>query len=132
MKKTIVTWILMLLVIPMYSQKGEYYIKEGRSKSLHYGRYIEDFGGSVYIGSMNLPSIGSEMIGGFECTIWNFYFDYMGAALGHSKSVNVGKWENQKDWFNFPLWLQIKYLSEFCNNSNYRKSNYGNRYSRWL
>ena len=68
----------MLLVIPMYSQQGEYYIKEGRSKSLHYGRYIEDFGGSVYIGSMNLPSIGSEMIGGFECTIWNFYFDYTG------------------------------------------------------
>lgn len=45
MKKTIVTWILMLLVIPMYSQKGEYYIKEGRSKSLHYGRYIEDLEG---------------------------------------------------------------------------------------
>lgn len=75
---------------PNVFSKGEYYIKEGRSKSLHYGRYIEDFGGSVYIGSMNLPGIGSEMIGGFECTIWNFYFDYMGAALGHSKSVNVG------------------------------------------
>ena len=63
MKKTIVTWILMLLVIPMYSQKGEYYIKEGRSKSLHYGRYIEDFGGSVYIGSMNLPESYLDFVG---------------------------------------------------------------------
>lgn len=114
MKKTIVTWILMLLVIPMYSQKGEYYIKEGRSKSLHYGRYIEDFGGSVYIGSMNLPSIGSEMIGGFECTIWNFYFDYMGAALGHSKSVNVGNWENQKTGSTFHFGYRLSIYRNFA------------------
>lgn len=85
---------MILASMPTYGQE-EYYIKNGRSKSLHYGRYIEDFAASINIGCMKMPHLGSKVIGGFECTIWNFYFDYMGSPAGHSGSSKVGKWKNE-------------------------------------
>lgn len=94
MKAILYLILIMLFPITTYGQE-DYYIQNGHSKSLHYGRYIENFAVSINVGSMNMPRLGSKVIGGFECTIWNFYFDYMGAPAGHSHSVKVGKWGNE-------------------------------------
>lgn len=104
--KEVVYILFLLIAIPTYGQE-EYYIKSGHSKSLHYGRYIEDFAASINIGAMNMPRLGLRAIGGFECTIWNFYFDYMGAPAGHTKSVNVGKWKNETKGYTYHFGYRI-------------------------
>lgn len=106
MRKLFCILLLFMAVTSIYSQE-EYYIKNGRSRSLHYGRYIEDFAASINIGGMNMPRLGSKVIGGFECTLWNFYFDYMGAPAGHSSTVKVGKWENQTECSTYHFGYRI-------------------------
>lgn len=106
MKKILYMFCLTFIAIPVYCQE-EYYIMNGRSKSLHYGRYIEDFAASINIGGINMPRLGSKVIGGFECTIWNFYFDYMGAPAGHTNTVKVGKWENETEGHTYHFGYRI-------------------------
>lgn len=106
MKYLINTILLIACSISVYSQ--EVYSTENRkSISLHYGRYIEDFAASMNLGSMNMPRLGSNAIGGFECTLWNFYFDYMGAPAGHSGSTKVGRWENEKECSSYHVGYRI-------------------------